>query len=116
MNRPWDDCKFYLTSGCRNQHCKFRHSEQAKNAEITCNEWLTGNCIQLNCPNKHIQSANSVLCRFEFAPGGCRNASCTFQHKIQRQKEDSDLQKKVHIMTHRDSYKRVLLIASPIPG
>lgn len=95
MNRPWDDCKFYLTSGCRNQHCKFRHSELAKNAEMTCNDWLSGKCTEVKCPRKHFQSLDSVLCRFEFAPGGCRNSACPFQHTIKSQKGDPDLQKKL---------------------
>ena len=51
MSRPWDDCKFFLTSGCRNVHCKFRHFDAAKNGE-NCEAWARGQCQDMACAKK----------------------------------------------------------------
>ena len=51
MDRPWDDCRFFVTSGCRNANCKFRHSEAAKK-NPTCPSWASGKCKDINCPRK----------------------------------------------------------------
>ena len=51
MDRPWDDCRFFVTSGCRNANCKFRHSEAAKK-NPTCPTWASGKCKDINCSQK----------------------------------------------------------------
>ena len=51
MDRPWDDCRFFVTSGCRNANCKFRHSEAAKK-NPTCPSWASGKCKDINCSQK----------------------------------------------------------------
>ena len=51
MDRPWDDCRFFVTSGCRNANCKFRHSEAAKK-NPTCPSWASGKCKDINCDQK----------------------------------------------------------------
>ena len=52
MSRPWDDCKFFLTSVCRNAKCQFRHSEVAKANTEYCTEWAAGLCRDMTCPKK----------------------------------------------------------------
>jgi len=93
MDRPWDDCRFFVTSGCRNANCKFRHSEAAKK-NPTCSSWENGKCKDMACPKKHAIDIGSTPCRFEFSPSGCTNASCSFKHTLPRN-TDSDLQQKL---------------------
>lgn len=94
MSRPWDDCKFFLTSVCRNAKCQFRHSEVAKANTEYCTEWAAGLCRDMTCPKKHIHNTqSSIACRFEFAPGGCKNSACGFKHTLPR--ENDELKKKL---------------------
>lgn len=94
MDRPWDDCKFFVTSGCRNANCKFRHSEVAKK-NSTCIEWATGKCRNMTCPKKHLPDIGQTPCRFEFSASGCTNTGCIFKHTLPRKTTDHDLQEKL---------------------
>ena len=58
MDRPWDDCRFFVTSGCRNANCKFRHSEAAKK-NPTCPSWASGKCKDIKCPQK-VKTSNQI--------------------------------------------------------
>jgi len=93
MDRPWDDCRFFVTSGCRNANCKFRHSEAAKK-NPTCPSWASGKCKDINCDQKHAIDIGATPCRFEFSASGCTNSSCGFKHTLPRN-TDADLQKKL---------------------
>jgi len=93
MDRPWDDCRFFVTSGCRNANCKFRHSEAAKK-NPTCPSWASGKCKDIKCPQKHAIDIGATPCRFEFSASGCTNSSCGFKHTLPRN-TDADLQKKL---------------------
>lgn len=95
MDRPWDDCRFFVTSGCRNANCKFRHSEAAKK-NPTCPSWASGKCQDMNCSQKHAIDIGATPCRFEFSASGCTNSSCGFKHTLPRN-TDADLQKKLAI-------------------
>lgn len=93
MSRPWDDCKFFLAGTCRNNHCTFRHSTQAKDNDQYCSAWAAGQCQDMSCTLKHAHTLANVPCRFEFTPGGCTNAACGFKHTLPR--DDGNLQKKL---------------------
>lgn len=96
MARPWDDCRFFIISSCRNANCKFRHSEVAKSAN-TCVKWESGLCQNIECPDKHvtIKDKATIFCHFERLPQGCTNGDCPFKHLNSRNTEDIDLQKKL---------------------
>lgn len=96
MARPWDDCRFFVISQCRNSLCKFRHSEHAKTAEV-CAEWEKGLCQNIQCPLKHVlvKDKSSILCHYERLPTGCTNPDCPFKHSKPRDTEAIDLQKKL---------------------
>ena len=97
MSRPWDDCKFYLASGCRNAHCTFRHSEQAKRSLEHCLAWQQGQCQNMACHKKHVHTVAAIACRFEFTPGGCTNAACGFKHQLPRG-NNGELQAKLAVL------------------
>jgi len=73
-------------------HCKFRHFDAAKSGE-NCDAWARGQCQDMACAKKHIHSLGNIPCRFEFAPGGCTNASCNFKHTLPR--NNGELQQKL---------------------
>ena len=63
MSRPWDDCRFFLTSGCRNVHCKFRHFDAAKSGE-NCDAWARGQCQDMACAKKVLSDIVGFYCSF----------------------------------------------------
>lgn len=109
MSRPWDDCRFFIINQCRNAACKFRHSEDAKGADV-CTQWENGLCQNILCPYRHVvvKEKSSVPCHYERLPQGCMNPDCQFKHVKPRDTEAIDLQKKLaqFLAEHESSTKK----------
>ncbi|KAL4225004.1 hypothetical protein ACF0H5_015699 [Mactra antiquata] len=83
MAQQGDDCYFFYYQSCiKGSACPFRHVEEARGNEITCEDWLRHQCHTVPCPYRHMELQKSAPCYFERQPGGCTKPNCQYLHKF----------------------------------